>query len=451
MTAVYYTLGLLIFFGAILASIGLHELGHMVPAKKFGGKVTQYFVGFGPTVWSRQRGETEYGVKAIPLGGYVKIVGMLPPAKVDRDAEQVPAVGGGEDPEERVRPSNTGIFTQIISDARAAEWESIGPEDRHRLFYKMAWWKKVIVMAGGPMVNLAIAFFLFAAVFATYGNLSDVRSTTTVSYVSPCVVPYVEDERECIADDPETPARQAGLKAGDRIVAFNGTSVGTWAELQKLIRGNAEGTAEITFIRDGVSQTAQTNTTVQARPTSATDDTLVQVGFLGVAPETFLATGGPIYTVREMGGMTLDTLQSLVGLPVKVGHVALAIVGVEERDPEGPVSVVGGGRIAGETAASEDFPVKEKVVFLMMIIAGFNLFIGMFNFIPLLPLDGGHVAGALYEAVRRGFARLTGRPDPGHADVAKLLPIAYVVASALLVMGIILIIGDLVVPVHIPS
>ncbi len=149
--------------------------------------------------------------------------------------------------------------------------------------------------------------------------------------------------------------------------------------------------------------------------------------------------------------MALTTVQSLVSLPAKVGHVALAIVGVEERDPEGPISVVGGGRIAGETAASEAFPIKEKVVFLVMIIAGFNLFIGLFNFIPLLPLDGGHVAGALYEATRRGFARLTGRPDPGYADVAKLLPIAYVVASALLVMGVILIIGDLVVPVHLPT
>jgi len=149
--------------------------------------------------------------------------------------------------------------------------------------------------------------------------------------------------------------------------------------------------------------------------------------------------------------MALTTVQSLVTLPAKVGHVGLAIVGVEERDPEGPISVVGGGRIAGETAASEAFQIKEKVVFLVMIIAGFNLFIGLFNFIPLLPLDGGHVAGALYEAIRRGFARLTGRPDPGYADVAKLLPIAYVVASALLVMGIILIIGDLVVPVHLPT
>ena len=137
---------------AILASIGLHELGHMIPAKAFGGKVTQYFIGFGPTVWSRRSGETEYGVKAIPLGGYVKIVGMLPPdaehaGKVEYDAEGNRVV--------TVRKSNTGLFAQLISDARAAEWETITAPTRTALFYRMAWWKKVIVMAGGPTVNLA--------------------------------------------------------------------------------------------------------------------------------------------------------------------------------------------------------------------------------------------------------------------------------------------------------
>src|SRR6476661_9573928 len=106
MSALYYLLGVLIFVVAILASIGLHEFGHMIPAKKFGGKVTQWMIGFGPTVWSRRRGETEYGLKAIPLGGFVKIVGMLPPEKASG----------------RVRGSSTGLFTQLISDARAAEW-----------------------------------------------------------------------------------------------------------------------------------------------------------------------------------------------------------------------------------------------------------------------------------------------------------------------------------------
>ena len=128
--------------------------------------------------------------------------------------------------------------------------------------------------------------------------------------------------------------------------------------------------------------------------------------------------------------------------------MAKAIVGVEERDADSPVSIVGGGRIAGETVSHESFPVSEKVVFLLMLIAGFNFFIGLFNFIPLLPLDGGHIAGALWEAIRRGLARLRGRPDPGYVDVAKLLPIAYAVAACMLVMGVVLIVGDLVVPLH---
>ena len=149
--------------------------------------------------------------------------------------------------------------------------------------------------------------------------------------------------------------------------------------------------------------------------------------------------------------MTVDTVQALATLPVKVWDVAQAIVGLEERAQDSPVSIVGGGRLAGETVSHDDFPVADKTAFLLMLIAGFNFFIGMFNFVPLLPLDGGHIASALWEAVRRGFARLRGRADPGYVDAAKLLPIAYVVASCLLVMGVVLIIGDLVVPIHLST
>jgi membrane-associated protease RseP (regulator of RpoE activity) len=152
-----------------------------------------------------------------------------------------------------------------------------------------------------------------------------------------------------------------------------------------------------------------------------------------------------------MGTMTKDSLVALANLPVKVWGVAKAIVGLEERAVDSPVSIVGGGRIAGETAAHTEFPLAEKLVFLCMLVAGFNLFIGLFNFIPLLPLDGGHIAGALWEAGRRGLARVFGRPDPGYVDVAKLLPVAYAVAACLLVMGVVLIVGDLVVPVHLTS
>jgi membrane-associated protease RseP (regulator of RpoE activity) len=453
-TALYYALGVVIFFGAILASIGLHELGHMIPAKKFGGKVTQYFIGFGPTVWSKQVGETEYGVKAIPLGGYVKIVGMLPPGADDLADEVTHDADGNQ--VTRIRKSNTGMFTQLISDARAAEWELVGPEDSERLFYRMPWWKKVIVMAGGPTVNLVIAFVIFLAVYSTYGNRSiEVDDgPPVIDTVSACVVPYSpEGDRSCTAADPVSPAYEAGLRPGDRVVSFNGTAITDWDQLRDLIRGNESGDAVIVYERDGRQHTGTTNTTVEARPTSEDDETLREVGFLGVTPTTSVVTttGGPIYTLEQMGHMTVDTVQALATLPVKVWDVGQAIVGLEERDPEGPVSIVGGGRLAGETVSHDAFPVADKAVFLLSLVAGFNFFIGMFNFVPLLPLDGGHIASALWEAVRRGLARLRGRADPGYVDAAKLLPVAYVVASCLLVMGVVLIIGDLVVPLHLTS
>ena len=287
MTALYYALGVVIFVVAILASIGLHELGHMIPAKKFGGKVTQYFIGFGPTVWSKQVGETEYGVKAVPLGGYVKIVGMLPPGADDL-ADEVTYDGQGNQVT-KIRKSNTGMFTQLISDARAAEWELVGPEDSERLFYKMAWWKKVIVMAGGPTVNILIAFFIFLAVFSTYGNRTEEvdPGAPVIDSVSKCVVPYDPDgERDCTATDPPSPAYEAGLRPGDTVVSFNGTEVTSWDQLRDLIRDNSDGNAVIVYERDGQQLTGTTSTTVEARPTSETDETLREVGFLGVTPTT---------------------------------------------------------------------------------------------------------------------------------------------------------------------
>ena len=447
MTALLYTLGVVTFVVAILVSIGLHEFGHMVPAKKFGCKVPQWFIGFGPTVWSKQIGETEYGVKAIPLGGYVKIVGMLPPGAKDLVDETTYDENGEQ--VHKVRRSNTGMFTQLISDARAAEWEYVKQHDTDRLFYRLVWWKKVIVMAGGPMVNIAIAFSLFVLLFATYGNPRDQVVESTVAAVPACVIPFEEAGRACTSADPASPAAEAGIRPGDQIVSFNGTPFTDWDSFQAQIRGNADGDAAIEVRRDGELMTLTTNTTVTLRQTSVEDQALTEVGFLGVQPEVSLATGGVVYTLDQMGTMTVETVQALGSLPVKVYEVGRAIVGLQERDPESPVSIVGGGRFAGEAAASADFPLVDKLVTLLFLVASFNFFIGMFNFVPLLPLDGGHIAGALYEGFKRGVARLRGRPDPGHVDVAKLLPIAYVVGLAMLVMGVVLIVADLVVPLHI--
>ncbi len=434
MTTLLYIMGVLVFVVGVAASIGLHECGHMVPAKRFGVKVTQFFVGFGRTVWSTRRGETEYGLKAIPLGGYVKLVGMLPPAKGD----------------DRPREGNTGLFTQLVSDARAAEYQHVQPGDEERLFYRLTWWKKVVVMAGGPTVNLVIAFGLFAGIFGLYGTF---EPTTTVATVSRCVVPAQEEGRACTPADPPYPAYDAGLLPGDRIVSFNGTPVEAWDDLVTLIRRNADGEAVIGYERDGERLTARTSTTVKSvralDANGVATPSFEEAGFLGVESTVTRQRHGLLYTADQMGVMTWETFKSLGQLPVKVYGVAKAVVGVEERAQDSPVSVVGAGRVAGEITSDRSSPVVERIVLLASLLAALNLFVGMFNFIPLLPLDGGHIAGALYEAVRRGVARVLHRPDPGPVDVAKLLPVAYVVAGLLLVMGLVLIVGDIVAPVRI--
>lgn len=438
MTAVLmYALGVVLLVVGIAVSIALHELGHLVPAKRFGVKVTQYFVGFGNTVWSRRRGETEYGIKAVPLGGYVKLVGMLPPG---------PGATSGDEPL-RVRKSNTGMFTQVISDARAAEYELVEPGDEHRLFYKLPWWKKVVVMAGGPTVNLVLAFLLFGGVFMLYGVLTP---TTKVADVSDCVIAASEadPQRRCTDADPVAPAKRAGLQKGDVLVAMNGVEVRSWEHLTTLIRANEDGAATIVYERDGERHTTTTNTMVSPRPDLANTEKYVEVGFLGVQPELVRERKGPLFVVTTMGDYTWRTLEALSTLPVKLWEVGKAALGITERADDSPMSVVGASRVAGEMTSDDRVPVSERLVSVVMLLGGVNLFVGMFNFIPLLPLDGGHIAGALYEAVRRGVARLLGRPDPGYFDTAKLLPVAYVMASVILVMSVVLIYADIVAPVR---
>jgi membrane-associated protease RseP (regulator of RpoE activity) len=338
------------------------------------------------------------------------------------------------------------MFTQLISDARSAEYELVQPGDEDRLFYRLPWWKKVIVMAGGPTVNLVIAFVLFAGIFGLYGVQ---EPTTTVNTVSACVIPAEDAGRDCRSSDPASPAAAAGLLPGDRILSFNGTPIQDWDQLVDLIRANRDGEAVIGYERDGEQLTATTDTTVNTVRSLEDVEKTVKAGFLGVTTTPVRETHGLLYTTEQMGSMTWDTVQALGELPVRVWGVAKAVVGIEERAADSPVSVVGAGRIAGEVTSDERNTGVERIVFLTSLLAGLNLFVGMFNFIPLLPLDGGHIAGALYEGMRRGWAKVRRRPDPGFVDVAKLLPIAYVVASVLLVMGFVLIVGDLVAPIEV--
>ncbi|MET1061458.1 MAG: M50 family metallopeptidase [Aeromicrobium sp.] len=431
MNALIYTLGVVLFVLGVAASIGLHELGHMYPAKKFGIKVTQYFIGFGNTIWSTKRGETEYGLKSIPLGGYVKLVGMLPPAK-------------GADPH-AVRKTNTGMFTQLISDARDAEYEHVTDEDLDRLFYRKPWWQKLIVMAGGPTVNILIAVFLFTVVFMGFGALTP---TTTVQAVSDCAISDAEAGRTCQKSDPETPASKAGLEAGDRITSFNGTTITSWDQLSDLIRANGSREADIAFERDGRERSASVSTSVLARADKDDPTKTVDVGFLGVTPTEDYVRQGPVYVAQVMGDYVEATAKAIWHLPVRMVDVTKAAFGAD-RDPEGPISVVGASRVAGESFTVDDPTWSERAQRVLILLAGLNMFLALFNFIPLLPLDGGHIAGALWEAARRGIAKVRGRPDPGYVDVARMLPVAYGVGALLMLMSVILIYADIVNPVSI--
>lgn len=437
-TVLLYTLGVVIFFVAILASIGLHELGHMFFAKKFGTHVPQFFIGFGKTLWSTKRGETEYGIKAIPLGGFVRITGMLPPE---------PLTG-------KVRKTNTGMFTQLVSTARKAEAENVTPENKDRMFYQLAWWRKFIVMVAGPSVNIIIAFVAFTLLFMTYGDRTwEVpKDKLVIASLPKCVVDYNVTRDKCLPTDTKAPALAAGMKLGDQVLSFNGERVHEWQDFRKAIQANADNRALIEVKRGDKILTIDTKTTVIKWPSAAANEEIRPVGYLGVSPkfEEQITYGGPIYTTKWMGDQAVEIFKSFKKLPEKITNVAKAIVRVEDRDADSPVSIVGGSRFAGEITSNDspEITVADKTASVVLIIGAFNLFIGIFNLFPFLPLDGGHMLGALWEGIRGRLARLRGKPDPGPFDTAKFLPVAYVVGATLAGLGILLIVGDLVAPVR---
>lgn len=430
--------GIIAFFLLILASIALHEIGHLVPAKKFGVKVTEYMVGFGPTLWSKRKGETSYGVKAIPVGGYIRMIGMLPPPK------------GA--PEGTARSMSTGRLALLVEDARRQSLEEIAPGDEDRVFYKLPVHKRVIIMLGGPVMNLLLAFFLFAAVLVGIGVA---QPSLTVSAVVPCVptvdAPSGQPDAAGACASGESPAAVAGLQPGDVITAYNGTAPGSWDELTQQIRAEGAADGVLTIQRaDGVTVDIPVSTVDVTRPvydevgepTGATETT----GFLGVRPEIVYVAQPWTAVPAQMWDLTARSAVALVSLPVRVYElVTETLVGGGERQIDSPVSVVGVSRLGGEVVASQE-PVEAKLAMFLGLAASLNLFLFLFNLLPILPLDGGHVAGALYEGTRRQWAKLRHKPDPGPVDVARLLPVAYVVAIALVAVGAIVIFADLVKP-----
>ncbi|MFI6323218.1 M50 family metallopeptidase [Nonomuraea sp. NPDC050556] len=432
MTYLLYALGIVVFFVGLMASIGLHEIGHLVPAKIFGVRVPQYMVGFGPTMWSKRKGDTEYGIKWIPLGGYIRMIGMLPPRP-------------GDDPT-KLRSSSTGPFQSLIESARDAAQEEVRPGDEDRVFYRKKWWQKVIIMSGGPFMNFVLAFILFGVLLMGFGlpTLKPIVSPQT----NTCVIPVAEKRTECKATDQRTPAAQAGLKPGDEIVTFDGKKIEAWTDATKLIRSHGAGAASLGIVRDGKPMTLSVTLIAQDRPNIEDPKKIDKgVGFLGVMPTEVMERQGVGGVFAYMGQLTGNVAKSLVNLPQKMVGVWNAAFSGEERDKQGPVGVVGAGRMGGEIL-SADISATNKIAFFINLLAGFNLAIGMFNLIPLLPLDGGHIAGGLWEGLKRGYARIMRRPEPGYVDIAKVLPLTYALAFVMIIMAGLLVYADLVNPIR---
>lgn len=438
-----FIIGILVIVVGLAVSIALHEIGHLVPAKLFNVRVGQYMIGFGPTLWSKRIGETEYGFKAIPLGGYISMAGMYPPAAGDAKTGKA---GGG-------------FFRTMVQDARDANDETIGA-DEDRVFYKLPTYKRVIIMLGGPLMNLLFAGVLFTVILSGIGIQ---QSSNTVATINECVIPASSTQTECTPSDPASPAAAAGLLPGDTITAIDGEPVSTFVEISTIIRDNPGTDLEFSVTRpastseDAEQLTLTVTPMLAQRPAidadgnivTAEDGTtqMVDVGFVGFGPTQVLTkqplSAGVEQTVSNVGAVA----GIMVELPVKLYNTAVDLVTGSERDPNGPISVVGVGRIAGDVAAI-DAPIATRVAGVLSLVASLNIALFVFNLIPLLPLDGGHVVVALWDAIKRGWAKLFRHPAPKPVDATKLVPLTFVVVIALVGMGALLLIADIVNPVQ---
>jgi membrane-associated protease RseP (regulator of RpoE activity) len=392
-------LGWVIFIFALLFSIMVHEFGHFITAKKFHMKVTEFFVGVGQTLWSTVRGETEYGLKVLPVMGYVKITGMT-------------------------------------------SLEDVYPADEPRSFRRHPGWQRMIVMGAGSFMHFLLAFVLLFILAAGIGQ-ARTSSSSAIGAIEPCV-PKSETATTCVKSDPASPAVKSGFRTGDKIVALAGKPVHSWTQLGAAIRAQPAGTpVTVTVLRDGHRLTLHPSlATIHGRKGS----------YLGISPAISYQTVGPFSAVRYAGS---EFGQVVTGSVSALSDIPKAIPKLFSKDRSSTAggdvtSVVGAGEYTGEAFAA---PVgwQTKVTVVLLIVISLNIFVGLFNLLPLLPLDGGHLAVAIYESVRSWIARLRRRPDPGLVDMRKLLPVSVGAVVLLVGFALLFILADLVNPVHLPQ
>jgi len=374
-------LGILAFVVALLFSVMVHEFGHYITARKFGMWVSEFFLGFGKKIWSFRRGETEFGLKAIPAGGYCKIEGMAPNDELPQGQEQ-------------------------------------------RAFYKASSAKKLIVLSAGSFLHFVLGFILLFTLFVGIGT----------NQVLPVINEVV----------PNSAAQAAGIQAGDEIIAINGNKVVEWYKDVEAIRESQGADLTLEINRDGQLLTFVT----QARLTDI-DGTERYV--LGIINDVGLKRSGFLVSIKNSAIVTqsflTESVKSLGKLPEKIPALWGATVRGEERDANGLVGVVGVARVSGEAVGSDKLTPMERLATFVLIVASLNIFVGVFNLLPILPLDGGHMAVAIADEIRAFFARLRGRPRPAPIDVTVLTPITMVVFVILATLTLLLLVADVINPV----